>query len=85
MRRLEAKHWAIIAGFVTSTATVIAGLDHWGDLFTPAVVAGLLMQFATLLGALFAGAPRNPRLSHRDHPGRRKQDPLTDVARRSLL
>lgn len=72
--RLEGKHWAIIAGFLASTASVVAGLDHWGDLFTPAVVGGLLGQAATLIGAVFAGAPRNPKWDHRAHPGRRRAD-----------
>lgn len=86
MKRLEAKHWALIAGFLTSTAAVVAGLKQWGDLFTPAVIGGLMGQAATLLSALFVGAPRNPRWSHREHPGRRKSDPPPiDEMRKGLM
>lgn len=91
MGRLESKHWALIAGFLASTATVIGGLDHWVDLLKPAVVAGLLGQTSILLGAVYAGAPPNPNLNPIDNPHRRETDPaapplgsVTDATRRNL-
>ena len=80
--RLEAKHWGLIASFLASTATVIAGFDHWGDATKPAVVAGIIMQLATLIGAVFAGAPANPHSRHR----RRHNDGahVSDSTRRNL-
>jgi len=72
--RLEPKHWALIASFLGSTALVIAGLDHWGDFFKPAVVGGLLGQLSTLMTAVFVGAPPNPNLTDVSNPGRRDTD-----------
>jgi hypothetical protein len=64
MTRLTAEHWALIAGFLAATATVVGGLDHWADLGKPAIVAGFLMQLAVLLRTIFA-APVAPK----DDPG----------------
>lgn len=50
-------HWLLISGFLTATASVIAGLDHWGDLTHPPIVAGFLVQLGTMLGAIFSRAP----------------------------
>ena len=57
MAKLERKHWLLIAGFLTATAAVIGGLDHWADMTKPAVVSGLLGQLAVVIGSLYAGAP----------------------------
>jgi hypothetical protein len=73
--RLESKHWMLIAGFLTATATIIGGFDHWGDATKPAVVAGFLGQLAVLIGSLYAGAPPNPNNWHQ----RRRH---TDVRKR---
>jgi hypothetical protein len=50
-------HWLLVGGFLTATASVIAGLDHWVDLTKPPIIAGLLMQLGTMIGALFASKP----------------------------
>lgn len=88
LSHLEPKHWTIIAGFLIATSTVVGGLDHWGDLLKPAVIGGLLAQLATLISAVFAGAPVNPNLTPVENPGRREGDvPLgsvSDATRRTL-
>ena len=50
-------HWLLIGGFLTATASVIAGLDHWIDIAKPPVVAGLLVQLGTMIGAIFSQKP----------------------------
>ncbi len=94
LAHLEPKHWALIAAYLVSLGTVIGGFDHWGDLGKPQVVSGLVMQFATMLGAIFAGAPPNPNLNGLNNPARRVNDPaptppplgsVTDATRRNLL
>ena len=77
LSRLEPKHWALIASFLTASAALVGGLDHWADLFKPAIVAGLLGQLAVLIGAVFAGAPPNPNSNALSNPGRRDTDPVT--------
>lgn len=88
LSHLEPKHITIIAGFLMATAAVVGGLDHWADLLKPSVVAGLIVQIATLISAVFAGAPVNPNLTPVDNPGRREGDvPLgsvSDATRRTL-
>ena len=74
MGRLQAKHWALIASFLTATFTVTAGLDHWSDLLHPAMLSGLGLQLATLISAVFVGAPKNPNVSIDSHPARRRND-----------
>lgn len=73
MGRLEAKHWALIGAFLTATGTTLGGLHHWSDI-TPLVLAGMLGQLGVLLGAVFAGAPQNPKWKRGYHPGRRHYD-----------
>ena len=75
LNRLEPKHWALIASFLTATAALIGGLDHWADLFKPAIVAGMIAQFAVMLGAIMTGAPPNPNSTALSNPGRRETDP----------
>lgn len=75
MRRLQPKHWLLIAGFLAATAGMLAGMEHWGEALKPAVVAGLLGQLAVQIGSLFAGAPENPNLDAAVNPGRRADDP----------
>lgn len=91
LSRLEPKHWALVASFITSTALVVGGLDHWADILKPTIVAGLLAQLATLLGAVFAGAPPNPNVTALNNPGRRDSDPtppamgnVSEATRRTL-
>lgn len=86
MGRLESKHWLLIASFLTSTAAVIGGLDHWADLFKPAVVSGLIGQVGTLIAAVYAGAPPNPKWRHGQHPRRRRGDDthVSDATRANL-
>lgn len=91
LSHLEAKHWLLIGGFLTSTAGVIGGVAHWADI-TPIMVSAVIIQFVTMLGAIFAGAPPNPNLNPVVNPGRRAEDPLppaplgsvTDATRRNL-
>lgn len=71
--RLEAKHWALIAGFLAATAAMLAGLDHWADAMKPAVIGGLLGQLAALIGSIFTGAPSSG-FTPMNHPARRRQD-----------
>jgi hypothetical protein len=81
LSHLEPKHWALIVTFLTADATLIGGLDHWADLVKPALVSGLLMQLATLIGAIFVGAPQNPNLTPIENPARRADDvPLGNVS-----
>ena len=81
IRRLESKHWLLIGAFLTATSTMISGLQHWGDI-TPLFVAGLLAQIGTLIGAIFQGAPVNPRTRHRRR--RTDRDHVSDETRRNL-
>ena len=82
MGRLEGKHWAVIVGFLASTGAVIVGLDHWGDLLTTKVAGGLIGQLASILSAVFMGAPKNPDHDPLENPGRRMSDPEpTNVTR----
>lgn len=55
--QLEPKHWMLIAMFLTATSSVVGGLDHWHDLMNPKVFGGFLGQLATLITAVFVGAP----------------------------
>ena len=51
--KLTAQHWLVLAGQLMSLSTMIASLDHgWTDAKHPAFVAAVLMQVATLIGAL---------------------------------
>ncbi len=93
MGRLEPKHWVLIATFLASTATMMAGTHGWSDMTQPAFISGVLMQLATLIGAVFAGAPQNPNLNPVVNPGRRADDPIpptttlgsvTETTRRNL-
>ena len=81
MGRLSGKHWALITGFLAATAIVVSGLDQWGDLLKPAVVGGLMGQFAAIMGAIFANAPEDPNLNRLVNPGRREGDPRTIAER----
>lgn len=56
--KLEAKHWAVIAGLITGCATQLLSAQHgWSDIATPGFVAGLLIQVASAITAIFVGAP----------------------------
>lgn len=57
LRGLEPKHWTLLAMFLSATASVVTGLDHWHDLANPKVFGGLLGQLATVITAVFVGAP----------------------------
>ncbi len=58
MVKLETKHWAVIALLVGGVATQLASTQHgWADVLTPGFVAGLLMQVASAITAIFVGAP----------------------------
>ncbi len=57
LRGLEPKHWVLLAMFLSATASVITGLDHWHDLQNPKVFGGLLGQLATVITSVFVGAP----------------------------
>jgi hypothetical protein len=55
---LEPKHWLIIAGLISGTATQLATAQHgWADTLTPGFIAGLLVQVATTISAIFIGKP----------------------------
>lgn len=92
LSHLEPKHWGLIVAYMVSTFTVIGSFDHWGDLLKPQVVSGLAIQLATLIGAIFAGAPLNPNLNGLNNPSRRVSDPkppdalgsVSDATRRNL-
>jgi hypothetical protein len=75
MNRLQSKHWLLIAAFLASTAGMLAGMEHWGEVLKPGVIAGLLGQLAVQIGSLYAGAPENPNLDAATNPGRRADDP----------
>lgn len=56
--KLEPKHWAVMAGLLTGLATQLLSAQHgWSDLATPGFVAGLLIQLASAITAIFVGAP----------------------------
>lgn len=56
--RLETKHYAVIAGLLTGCATQLLSAQHgWSDIATPGFVAGLLIQVASAITAIFVGAP----------------------------
>lgn len=55
---LEVKHWAVVAGLLTGVATQLLTVQHgWADIATPGFVAGLMIQVATVISAIFVGAP----------------------------
>lgn len=56
-KALTTKHWAVIGGFLISSATIIGGLHSWSDLQSPQVVAGFIGQAGSLIVAVFVGAP----------------------------
>lgn len=81
LSHLEPKHIALLLSFLAADVAVIAGLDHWGDLLKPAIVAGFLGQAVAFISAVFMGAPVNPNLTQTDNPGRREGDvPLGSVS-----
>ncbi len=56
--QLEPKHWLLIAGMISGLATQLLTAQHgWSDVLTPGFVAGLLIQTASAITALFVGAP----------------------------
>lgn len=67
---LEPKHWAVIAGLITGVATQLLTAQHgWADIVTPGFFAGLLIQIASAITALFVGAPG--AAAELDHANRR--------------
>jgi hypothetical protein len=70
MGRLEAKHWALIGGFLSALAAMLGGYDGWHDLTKMPVVMGIIGLLGTHLGAIFAAAPPNPHARH----NRRRSD-----------
>ena len=61
---MQPKHWAVIALLIGGVATQLASTQHgWADTLTPGFVAGLLMQVASAISALFVGAPGDAELS----------------------
>ena len=55
---MEPKHWAILAGILTGVATQLLTVQHgWQDIATPGFVAGLMIQIASAITAIFVGAP----------------------------
>lgn len=57
MRPLEAKHYVLLAGFLTALAAQVAGLQDWAAATKPVFIAGVIGQIAVVLGSLYAGAP----------------------------
>lgn len=56
--KLEGKHYAVIAALLTGVATQLLTAQHgWSDLASPGFVAGLLIQIASAITAIFVGAP----------------------------
>lgn len=56
--KLEGKHYAVIAALLTGVATQLLTAQHgWADLASPGFVAGLLIQIASAITAIFVGAP----------------------------
>lgn len=56
--KLEPKHYLVIAGILTGVATQLVTAQHgWSDVATPGFVAGLLIQIASAITAIFVGAP----------------------------
>lgn len=55
---LEPKHYAVIAGLMTGFATQLLTAQHgWADVASPGFVAGMLIQLASAITAIFVGAP----------------------------
>lgn len=60
-KQFEAKHFAILAGFLVALGAQLGGLEHgWSDAMTPGFIGGLIGQVGTLIVAIFVGAPRGP-------------------------
>ncbi len=58
MKQMEPKHWAVVAGLLTGVATQLLTVQRgWTDIASPGFVAGLLIQVATVISAIFVGAP----------------------------
>jgi hypothetical protein len=55
---LGPKHWAIIAGLITGVIAQLLTVQHsCSGIVTPGLAAGLLIQIASTLAAIFVGAP----------------------------
>jgi hypothetical protein len=54
---MQGKHWAMAAGFLGALAIQISGIHHWHEVQQPSFVAGVLLQCATFLGAMFSEKP----------------------------
>lgn len=59
MFHLQAKHYAVIGGFLVALATSLTGLQSWGELLTkPSVGLAVLGQLGTFFTALGMTKPR---------------------------
>ena len=64
---------------------MISGVGTWQELGKPAIVGGFLAQLAVLIGSVFAGAPKDPKLTEAANPGRRAGDPTATAAKLIVL
>ena len=68
-RKLERKHWVVLAAFLTALATQFSSIEHgWIEAMTPRFVGGVLLQIATVLTALYVGPPRKGKFTRRTDP-----------------
>jgi len=54
------KHWIVLGGLVGAIGLQLASITTWGEACRPAFVAGVLLQVATVLRAIYTDAPAPP-------------------------
>lgn len=57
MKSWGKEHWILLSMFLAATASVVSGLENWGDFFKPAVLGGFILQLSTVLRAFYSDKP----------------------------
>ena len=57
MGTLQGKHYGVLCAFLMALAVQIGGLADLHDALTPTFISGVLMQLASVIGALYVDAP----------------------------
>lgn len=54
---MQAKHWALLAAFMTGLGAQLSTITDWNAVLTPVFVGALFIQVASMIGAIFADKP----------------------------
>lgn len=57
MKNLNAKHYAVVAGLLVSVGMHLRGASSWQELLAVKSVGEVLVQLATVIGALYMAPP----------------------------